>query len=59
MGPRGVARSRLVSRFRSSHHCAAHSFANFGIEGHYGVYSKSRLFGNRWLMSALPPKAAK
>src|SRR5262245_17568500 len=25
---------RLVSRFRSSHHCAAASFANFGIEGH-------------------------
>src|SRR5205807_7395480 len=25
----------LVSRFRSSHHCAAASFANFGIEGHY------------------------
>jgi hypothetical protein len=24
----------LVSRFRSSHHCAAVSFANFGIEGH-------------------------
>ena len=24
----------LVSRFRSSHHCAAGSFANFGIEGH-------------------------
>jgi len=24
----------LVSRFRSSHHCAAHSFANFEIEGH-------------------------
>src|ERR1700730_3029133 len=24
----------LVSRFRSSHHCAATSFANFGIEGH-------------------------
>jgi hypothetical protein len=24
----------LVSRFRSSHHCAAASFANFGIEGH-------------------------
>ncbi|MGH6768207.1 MAG: DUF5615 family PIN-like protein [Xanthobacteraceae bacterium] len=24
----------LVSRFRSSHHCAAPSFANFGIEGH-------------------------
>src|SRR5215471_10154421 len=27
-------RDRLVSRFRSSHHSAAHSFANFGIEGH-------------------------
>jgi hypothetical protein len=26
---------KLVSRFRSSHHCAAVSFANFGIEGHY------------------------
>src|SRR5215472_9982992 len=26
--------TRLVSRFRSSHHCAAASFANFGIEGH-------------------------
>jgi hypothetical protein len=25
---------KLVSRFRSSHHCAAASFANFGIEGH-------------------------
>src|SRR5205085_9251248 len=25
----------LVSRFRSSHHCAAASFANFGIEGHW------------------------
>ena len=24
----------LVSRFRSSHHYAAPSFANFGIEGH-------------------------
>jgi len=24
-----------VSRFRSSHHCAARSFANFGIEGHW------------------------
>src|SRR5262249_62084716 len=24
----------LVSRFRSSHHCAAASFANFGIAGH-------------------------
>jgi hypothetical protein len=26
-------RSYLVSRFRSSHHYAAPSFANFGIEG--------------------------
>jgi hypothetical protein len=25
-----------VSRFRSSHHCAAHSFANFGIKGTLG-----------------------
>ena len=35
--PRPVPRSHtpgLVSRFRSSHHCAAHSFANFEIEGH-------------------------
>src|SRR5258708_35845940 len=40
----GLARARvrsleiehgLVSRFRSSHHCAATSFANFGIEGHW------------------------
>src|SRR5215470_12678340 len=28
-------KGRLVSRFRSSPHCAAPSFANFGIEGHY------------------------
>src|SRR5215470_17711987 len=26
--------SLLVPRFRSSHHSAARSFANFGIEGH-------------------------
>src|SRR5262249_58635536 len=26
---------RRVPRFRSSHHFAARSFANFGIEGHY------------------------
>ena len=26
--------ARLVSRSRSSHHYAAHSFANFGIKGH-------------------------
>ena len=29
---------RLVSRFRSSHHCAAHSFANFGIKGTLAIY---------------------
>ncbi len=29
-----IAASGLVSRFRSSHHYAAPSFANFGIEGH-------------------------
>src|SRR3954470_3559628 len=28
----------LVSRFRSSHHCAAHSFANFGIKGTLAIY---------------------
>src|SRR2546427_4302990 len=28
------ARQPLVSRFRSSHHSAAPSFANFGIAGH-------------------------
>src|SRR5262249_52214687 len=28
------ARLPLVSRFRSSHHCAAPLFASFGIEGH-------------------------
>ena len=30
----GVRHQRLVSRFRSSHPCAARSFAHFGIEGH-------------------------
>jgi len=30
----GCVGNRLVSRFRSSYHFAAHSFANFGIEGH-------------------------
>jgi very-short-patch-repair endonuclease len=32
---RDAVRNRwLVPRFRSSHHSAARSFANFGIEGH-------------------------
>src|SRR3954452_12050979 len=37
--------SRLVSRFRSSHHCAAHSFANFGIKGTLAIYDSSAVFG--------------
>ena len=28
----------LVSLFRSSHHCAAHWFANFGIKGTPAIY---------------------
>src|SRR3979411_1342364 len=35
----------LVSRFRSSHHCAAHSFANFGIQGTLAIYDSSAVFG--------------
>src|SRR6185369_17009681 len=35
----------LVSRFRSSHHCAAHSFTNFGIKGTLAVYNSSAVFG--------------
>src|SRR6185369_2460659 len=35
----------LVSRFRSSHHCAAHSFANFGIKGTLAIYDSSAIFG--------------
>jgi len=30
----GETAAKLVSQFRSSHHCAEASFANFGIEGH-------------------------
>ena len=41
-GRRGSA---LVSRFRSSHHCAAHSFANFGIKGTLAIYDSSAVFG--------------
>src|SRR3954468_16511308 len=37
--------SNLVSRFRSSHHCAAHSFANFGIKGTLALYDSSAVFG--------------
>jgi hypothetical protein len=33
-GNSGDGGRSLVSRFRSSHHCEARSFANFGIEGH-------------------------
>src|SRR5436190_13390099 len=35
----------LVSRFRSSHHCAAHSFANFGIKGTLAIHDSSAVFG--------------
>src|SRR6478672_1517118 len=35
----------LVSRFRSSHHCAAHSFANFGIKGTLAIYDSTAVFG--------------
>src|SRR3954469_20222091 len=35
----------LVSRFRSSHHCAARSFANFGIKGTLAIYVSSAVFG--------------
>src|SRR6476646_1885607 len=35
----------LVSRFRSLHHCAAHSFANFGIKGTLALYDSSAVFG--------------
>ena len=35
----------LVSRFRGSHHCAAHSFANFGIKGTLAIYDSSAVFG--------------
>src|SRR6476660_7534199 len=38
-------RARPVSRFRSSHHCAAHSFANFGIKGTLAIYDYSAVFG--------------
>jgi hypothetical protein len=33
-----VRRRRLVHRFRSSHHIAAHPFANFGIKGALATY---------------------
>ena len=34
-----------MSRFRSSHHCAAHSFANFGIKGTLAIHDSSAGFG--------------
>src|SRR6478672_5179989 len=37
--------AKLVSRFRSSHHCAAHSFANFGIKGTLALYDSSAVSG--------------
>jgi hypothetical protein len=35
----------LVSRFRSSHHYAARSLANFGIKGTLAIYDSSAVFG--------------
>src|SRR3954465_13261298 len=32
-------------RFRSSHHCAARSFANFGIKGTLAIYDSSAVVG--------------
>src|SRR3954463_10718013 len=46
--PKGTicfAAAALVSRFRSSHHYAAHSFANFGIKGTLAIYDSSAGFG--------------
>jgi hypothetical protein len=34
-----------VSRFRSSHHYAARSLANFGIKGTLAIYDSSAVFG--------------
>jgi hypothetical protein len=39
----------LVSRFRSSHHCAAHSFANFGIKGTLAIYDSSAVLDLKFL----------
>src|SRR4029079_17819285 len=46
--PKGTicfAAATVVSRFRSSHHCAAHSFANFGIKGILAIYDSGAVFG--------------
>src|SRR6476659_9107048 len=40
-----VANLGLVSRFRSSHHYAARSLANFGIKGTLAIYDSSAVFG--------------
>jgi hypothetical protein len=34
-----------LSRFRSSHHYAARSFANFGIKGTLAIYDSSAVLG--------------
>src|SRR6187401_3553269 len=44
-GACGHSRSNLVSRFRSSHHYAARSLANFGIKGTLAIYDSSAVFG--------------
>src|SRR3979490_2115631 len=43
--PLTLANVGLVSRFRSSHHYAARSLANFGIKGTLAIYDSSAVFG--------------
>src|SRR6478609_2800661 len=42
---RNFKSTALVSRFRSSHHYAARSLANFGIKGTLAIYDSSAVFG--------------
>src|SRR6476659_6124734 len=39
----------LVSPFRSSHYCAAHSFANLGIKGTLAIYDSSAVLDLKFL----------
>jgi hypothetical protein len=47
--PSPLPSKRLVSRFRSSHHCAAHSFANFGIKGTLAIYDSGAVLDLKFL----------
>src|SRR3954453_20735445 len=42
---RNFKSTALVSRFRSSHHCAARAFANFGLKGTPAINDSSAVFG--------------